>query len=196
PGTPQNGPYCDASVVTCPGQATSTPDPNSLFAPGPTTDTSGGSTDTSGGSTDTSGGSTGTSGGSTASGGTGCDPSTDPTCAASGGSTDNSGGSTDNSGGSTDNSGGTTAPDTGSSPSAAPAGSGGSSSGGSGSQSNSLFGNAPLPAADTPATAATETSLNIWAIVGAGLIVLAVVLSHLVSTIRQRGRRQRAARPA
>jgi hypothetical protein len=172
-GTLVNGPYCDPSVDTCPGQApVSTPDPNSLFQPGPATDTSGGSsTDTSGNGSNGAGSSTDTSGGS----GTG---STD---------TSGNGTSTDTSSSSTDSA---QAPDTGSSPSPAPAGAGGASS--SGGKGNSLFGNSPLPAADTPATAATETSLNIWAIVGAGLIVLVVVVSHVISTLRQRGRKRAA----
>jgi hypothetical protein len=164
-------------VATCPGQQQpTTPDPNSLFQPGPD---SGGSTsgstgtDTSNAGTDTS---TGTSGGS----------STDTSDIGAGASTDTSGtSSTDTT--STD----AQAPDTGGMPSAAPAGAGGAPSGGGGN-SNSLFGNQPLPAANATATPAAETTLNIWAIVGAALIVLTVVLSHVVSTLRQRGRKRAA----
>jgi hypothetical protein len=81
------------------------------------------------------------------------------------------------------------APDTGGTPSAAPADAGGASPGGGGN-SNSLFGNQPLPAAD--AMPGAETTLNVWVIVGAALIVLTVVLSHVVSTLRRRGRKRAA----
>ena len=164
-----NGPYCDPTVSTCPGQAPA-PNSNSLFQPGP--DTSGSTTGTSGSgsgtSTDTSGTSSTDTGGS-ATGSSGTDTT----------STDTSG---------TD----TQAPDTGGTPSPAPAAAAGASSGGRGQDSNSLFGNQPLPAADAPATASAETTVNIWAIVGAALIVAAVVLSHVVSTLRQRGRKRAA----
>ncbi|HEY2705143.1 MAG TPA: hypothetical protein VGL20_15795 [Candidatus Dormibacteraeota bacterium] len=171
PGGIINGPYCDPSVSTCPGQAP-VPASNSLFQPGP--DSSGTTTDTSG--SGTSGGS-----GTDSSGGTSTDTSGSGTGATDTSSTDTSSSSTD-----------ATAPDTGGTPSAAPAGAAGASSGGKGQDSNSLFGNQPLPAADAPATASAETTLNIWAIVGAALIVLAVVLSHVVSTLRQRGRKRAA----
>jgi hypothetical protein len=165
-----SGPYCDPTVATCPGQQQpTTPDSSSLFVPGPATGTTGADTSNAGASTDTSGTS-----------------STDTSNAGAGAATDTSGtSSTDTTG--TD----AQAPDTGGTPSAAPAGAGGASSGG-GTNSNSLFGNQPLPAADATATPAAETTVNIWAIAGAALIVLAVVLSHVVSTVRQRGRKRAA----
>jgi hypothetical protein len=177
PGGPLvNGPYCDPTVQTCPGQAPApNPDSNSLFQPGPA------STDTSAGS------------GSDASGGSGTDTSGSSSTDTSGGSSGDTSGSTTDTSSSDTSSGDAQLPATDSSASPAPAGAGGASStGGKGQSSNSLFGNSPLPAADAPPTTSTETSLNIWAIVGAGLIVLAVVLSHVISTLRQRGRRRAA----
>jgi hypothetical protein len=163
-----SGPYCDPTVATCPGQQQpATPASSSLFVPGPVTASTG--TDTSsagtGAATDTSGSS-----------------STDTSNVGAGASTGTSGtSSTDTTG--TD----AQVPDTGGTPIA---GAGGASSGG-GTNGNSLFGNQPLPAADT-SSPATETTVNTWAIAGAALIVLAVVLSHVVSTVRRRGRKRAA----
>ncbi len=175
-----NGPYCDPTVNTCPGQASS---PSGDGFTGPSTDNSGNTTgqhNSGGDTTDNSGGgdTTDNSGGG------------DTTDNSGGDTTDNSGGNGSDGGSSTDTVSSTsdTAPATGGQ------GSSGNNGGGSQNNSNSLFGNTPLPAADAPPTPATETSLNIWAVAGAALIVLAVIGSHLVATVRQR--RRKGAAPA
>jgi hypothetical protein len=171
-------------VGTCPGQQppANAPDPNSLFQPGP--DNSGSTPATDNGATTPATGSTASTGGS------GNATST----SGSGNATDNSGssGATDNSGSgnATDNS--SQAPDTSGSSTLAPVPAGGAASGSGKNQkpSTSLFTD-PLPATNTTTT--QETSLNIWAIAGAALIILAVITGHVVTTLRQRGRRKRAA---